>query len=82
MKVGLKKYAFIISNDNRCIKFKNNKINTLQPYDIAQNYRILKVVERLSRHNLKFRTTAIFKRSVRENKDSNKTCRYAHDLTV
>jgi hypothetical protein len=35
------------------IKF-NNKINSLQIYDTAQNYRILqKVDQRLSEHNLK-----------------------------
>jgi hypothetical protein len=30
----------------------------------------------------KCRTTAIFKSSVKENNESNKTCRYAHDLSL
>jgi hypothetical protein len=33
-------------------------------------------------HNitLKFRTIAIFKNCVKQNNDSNKTCRYVHDI--
>jgi len=30
----------------------------------------------------KFRNTATFKSSVKENNDSNKTCRYVHDLSM
>jgi hypothetical protein len=49
MKQGLQNYAIIIPNDNSYIRFNNNKINSLQTYDIAQNYRILhKAVWRLS----------------------------------
>jgi hypothetical protein len=35
MKLGLQNYAVIISIDNSFIKFNNNKINSLQIYDIA-----------------------------------------------
>jgi hypothetical protein len=79
MKLGLQNYAVIVPIENSYIKFNNNKINSLQVYDIAQNYKILhKVVQRLSQHNL--RTTAIFKSSVKEHDDSNKTCRYVRDI--
>jgi hypothetical protein len=54
MKLELQNYAVIIPSDNRCIKCNNNKINSLQIYDITQSYKILhKAVQRLSRHNLK-----------------------------
>jgi hypothetical protein len=54
MKLGLQNYAIIIPTDNSYSKFNNNMINSLQIYDIAQNYRILhKVVQRLSQHNPK-----------------------------
>jgi hypothetical protein len=32
--------------------------------------------------NSKFRTIAIFKNCVKQNSDSNKTCRYVHDLLL
>jgi hypothetical protein len=41
MKLGLQYYAVIIPNVNSYIKFNNNKTNSLQTHDIAQNYRIL-----------------------------------------
>jgi hypothetical protein len=35
-------------------------------------------------HNItsKFRTIAIFKNCVKQNNDSNKTCRYVHDILL
>jgi hypothetical protein len=52
MKLGLQNYAVIIPIKISYIKF-NNKINSLQIYDIAKNYRILhKVVQCLPQHNL------------------------------
>jgi uncharacterized membrane protein YukC len=49
---------------------ERRKLNSLQRYDIAQNYRILhRVVQRLSQHNSKFRTIAIFKNCVKQNND-------------
>jgi hypothetical protein len=54
MKLGFHNYAVVIPTKNIDIKFNNRKINSLQIYDIAQNYRILhKVVQRLSQHHLK-----------------------------
>jgi hypothetical protein len=53
MKLGIQNYAVIEQIKKSYIKF-NNKINSLQIYDTAQNYRILqKVDQRLSEHNLK-----------------------------
>jgi hypothetical protein len=47
-------YAIIIPNENSCIKFDSNKIDSLQRYDTTQNFRILhRVVQRLSHHKLK-----------------------------
>jgi hypothetical protein len=57
----------------------NNKLNSLQMYDIAQNYRIIHVVQRLSQHNLKI---SIFRRFVKENNDSNKASWNVHDLLM
>jgi hypothetical protein len=52
MKLGLQNYAAIILIENSCIKFNNNKLNSLQTYDIAQKYRTLKgVVQCLSKYN-------------------------------
>jgi tRNA C32,U32 (ribose-2'-O)-methylase TrmJ len=54
MKLGLQNYAITIPIDKSYVKFNNNKINSLQIYEISQNYRILhQVVQRLSQHNLK-----------------------------
>jgi hypothetical protein len=39
------------------------------------------MVQRLSQRNLRFCTVAIFKRFVKQNFDSNKTCTHAHDLS-
>jgi hypothetical protein len=48
-------------------------MNSLKIYNVARNERILhKVVQCLSHITSKFRNTAIFKSSVRENNDSNK----------
>jgi hypothetical protein len=53
MKLVIQNYAVIIPTDISYIKFNNNKINSLQTYGIAQNYRILhKAVQRLSQHNV------------------------------
>jgi len=53
MKFGLQNCA-IIPTENSCIKFNNNKTNTLQRYGIAQNYIILhKMVQLLSQHSFK-----------------------------
>jgi hypothetical protein len=42
MKLGLQIYAIIMATEKRCIKFNNNnKLNNLERYNIAQNYRIL-----------------------------------------
>jgi hypothetical protein len=41
MKLGLQIYAIIIPTQNSCIRFNTNKINSLQKYNNAQNYRIL-----------------------------------------
>jgi hypothetical protein len=54
MILGLHNYAIIVPIENRCIIFYNNKINSLQKYDIPKNYRIKhKAVQLLSQHNLK-----------------------------
>jgi hypothetical protein len=59
------------------------KLNILQRYDIAHNYRILhRVVQRLSQHNLKISHHSHFKNCVKQNNDSNKTYRYVHDLLL
>jgi hypothetical protein len=56
MKLVLHNYSVFIPSDNSYIKFNNNKINSLQAYDNAQNFRILhKVVQRLSQRNLRQR---------------------------
>jgi hypothetical protein len=52
MKMGLQKCAII--TEKSCMKSNNNKLHSLQRYDIAQNYRILrKVIQQLSQHYLK-----------------------------
>jgi hypothetical protein len=54
------------------------KLNSLQRYDIAQNYSILHwVVQHLSQHNLKISHHPHIQK---QNNDSNKTYRYVHDL--
>jgi hypothetical protein len=55
-EIGLHNYAVITPVENTYITYIkfNNKVNTLQVYDSAQNYRILhKAVQHLSQHNLK-----------------------------
>jgi hypothetical protein len=53
MKRGLQNYVVILPIENTCIKVNNNKINSLQRCDTAQNYRIRhKVMQRMSQHNL------------------------------
>jgi hypothetical protein len=82
MKLGLLNYAVIPIN-NSYIKFNNNKINSLLTYDIAQNDRILhKVVQLLSQHNLKMSNHSHIQKLQKENNDSNKACRFVHDLSV
>jgi hypothetical protein len=47
MRLGFHNYALIMHTEKSCIKC-GNKLNCLQRYDIAQNYRIiLGVVQRL-----------------------------------
>jgi hypothetical protein len=76
MELGLWNYAIFMPVENSCIKFNNNKIDILQTYKIAEFYTVWFSVW----PNIisKFQTTT---RSVKENKDSNKTYRYIHDLT-
>jgi hypothetical protein len=38
MKFGLQNYAVIMPIEKSCIKFNNNKLSSLQGYDITQNY--------------------------------------------
>jgi hypothetical protein len=40
------------------------------------------VVKRLSQHNLKMSSITMFKSFVKENNNSDKTCRYVHDLLL
>jgi hypothetical protein len=47
----------------------------------AQNYRVPYNMFHLTQHNLKIHSTTIFESSIKENDDSNKTCRYADDLS-
>jgi hypothetical protein len=83
MKLGLQNYTVIIPTDKSYIKFNNNKLNSLQTYDIAQSYRILyKEVQLFSQRNLKMSNTNVFKSSIKENNDSNKTFRYVRDLSM
>jgi hypothetical protein len=54
MKRGLHSYAVIVPTENSYIRFNNNKINSLQTYDIAQTYRILReVVQGFPQLNIK-----------------------------
>jgi hypothetical protein len=49
MKFGLENYAIIMPIQKSCIKFNNNMLDSLQRYEIAQNYRTLhRVVQHLS----------------------------------
>jgi hypothetical protein len=69
--------------ENNCIKFNNNKINSLQRCDFVQNYRILqKVVQRLFQHNRKTSNHHHIQELRQRNSDSNKTCMYVHDLSL
>jgi hypothetical protein len=53
-ETGLQNYAIITQTENSCIKCNSNKINSLQRYDTAQNYRILhQAVQHFSQHNHK-----------------------------
>jgi hypothetical protein len=52
MKLGLQNYAVFTPIKYSNIKFNKNKINSLQIYDIAQNYKIIhKVVQCLSQYH-------------------------------
>jgi hypothetical protein len=64
------------------VKFNINKLNSLQTYDISQNYTILhKVVQLLSQHNFKISNHRHTQKLLQKNNtDSNKTSRYVHDL--
>jgi hypothetical protein len=62
--LGLRNYAIMIPVRTSCIKC-NNKINVLQMYDVAQNYRIpQKLVQRLSQHSLKISSKALSKKII------------------
>jgi hypothetical protein len=64
MKMGLQNYVVIIQIDKSYIKFNNNKTNSSQRYDTAQNYRIVyKTVHSLSQHNLKMSITPPYTKS-------------------
>jgi hypothetical protein len=41
MKLGLRYYAVVMSIEKSCIRFNNNRINSLERYDTAQNYKVL-----------------------------------------
>jgi hypothetical protein len=78
--MGLQNYVVIMPIKNSCIKF-NNKINSLQNHDIAQNYRILhKVVQRLFQHNLKISKNSCIQKIYKN--DLNKMCRYVHGVSL
>jgi hypothetical protein len=52
MRLELHNYAVYISTEKICIKFYNNKINSLERHDTAWHYRILhNVVQLLSQDN-------------------------------
>jgi hypothetical protein len=82
MKFGFQNYTVIIPINNSYIKFNNNKINSVQIYNIAQNYRILhKIVHPVSQRKLtisKYRH--IQKLRHRKQYDSSKRCRYVHNF--
>jgi hypothetical protein len=87
-KLQLHRYNSCISGSRYFIIFLyfvhlRQKLNSLQRYDIAQNYRILHRFFSVY-HNItsKFRTIAVFKNCVKENNDSNKTYRYVNDLLL
>jgi hypothetical protein len=79
MKLGLPNYAVImsISKYSSCIR-TNNKLNSLQNHDTAQNYKNLhRVISVCTNITSKFCTIAIFKSCARENIDSSKICNYS-----
>jgi hypothetical protein len=45
MKLVFHNYATIKLMENSCVKFSNEKSNSLQRYDISQNYRIMHIVD-------------------------------------
>jgi hypothetical protein len=54
MRLELQNYTVVNANEDICMKFNNNKINSLQRNDIAQDYIIVyKVGQHLSQHNLR-----------------------------
>jgi hypothetical protein len=64
--------------------FNINLNNSLQNYDISRNFRVIhRVVERLSQLKVSnFCTIAIFESFVKQNIDSNKTCRNTQELLL
>jgi predicted component of viral defense system (DUF524 family) len=84
MKLGLQNYAIIIPTDKSYVKFNNNKINSsqihMQFHKITEFYtNKFSVCPNITS---KFRITAVFKSCVKENNDSNETCRYDHYLSL
>jgi spore cortex formation protein SpoVR/YcgB (stage V sporulation) len=77
----LDNYAVITTIEEHCIKYNNSKLNSLQRDDTAKNYTILhRVVQHLSQYNNKMLCHHIYKSTVKQNNDSDKTCRYVHNL--
>jgi hypothetical protein len=80
MKLGLQNYAVILPIKTNISNLTARNIY-IQIHNTAQNFIIPhKVVQRLFQHNLRISKYQIFKGSVKENNDSNKSCSYVHDL--
>jgi hypothetical protein len=63
-KSGFQSHVVIMLIEASCIKFSNNKLNSLKIYGIVQNYRILhKVLQRFSQHNLTKFATPLMKQN-------------------
>jgi hypothetical protein len=59
-----------------CIKFNNSKLNSLQSYDIAENYTVIQIGFSVCTNiTPEFLAITIFRSFVKEN-DSNKNCKY------
>jgi hypothetical protein len=83
MKLGLQNYAVFIQFGNGCIKFNNNKINSLPSmslHKIIEFY--IKWFSVCPNITSKFQTTAIFRRPVKENNDSHRIYRYTHNISL
>jgi hypothetical protein len=83
MKLGLQNYTVITLIEKSYIIFNNNKINSLQHitlHKITEFY--LKQFSVCPNITSKCRTNAILKISVKENNDSNKTCKHVHNISM